>query len=97
MLGTPELSWRDLLVIIHKAPLGSAVHRAMDPDADWDLRNHLLAEVVDSLHAANWQRSGSSANRPEPVPRPGVRPERENYQPMTVEETLDWLGWPNPN
>lgn len=66
----------------------------------WTLPDLLLAEAVDSLHTANWLQTedGSKGrNRPEPIPRPGVRKERENYQTMTVEETLDWLGWPNPN
>jgi hypothetical protein len=39
--------------------------------ADWSTDTHLLANVVDLLAGANWQRGGGgSARRPKPLQRP---------------------------
>lgn len=56
-------------------PPGCAVHRALFGDqAPWSLDQHMLADVIDILNAANWQRAQSkTAPRPKPVPRPDAR------------------------
>ena len=43
-------------------------------DALWTLESQLLAHIGDVLAAANWQRAGDKrAQKPKPIPRPGVR------------------------
>jgi hypothetical protein len=69
-LGTKRLTWRRLRVLIQNLPQDSATqveihgHQAM-----WDVTDYLLANVVDLLAGANWQRSGKG-QRPKPFPRP---------------------------
>ena len=59
--------------------LGTALARAVvDDQVGWTNTDHLLAHVLDALHAANWQRGGKEADRPKPWPRPGQQPERPN-------------------
>lgn len=60
----------------------------------------LVAEAVDALHAANWLNSKdgqTGMNRPKPIPRPGHRPKKEDYDPLPMDEMLDWLGWEAPD
>lgn len=96
------MMWGDLLAVVRWSPQSSALQRAIGgEDSPWDLLCLLMAEAVDSMHIANWLQTedGSKGrNRPEPIPRPGVKKtERENYEPMTIQETMDWLGWEVPN
>jgi hypothetical protein len=73
-LGSEELSWRDLLVIVRQSPRGSAVSRAVNGEMDlWGLPEQLMAGIADILAVANWQRAGDDkAKRPDPLPRPGI-------------------------
>jgi hypothetical protein len=41
--------------------------------AEWGITDHLLANVVDVLAIANWQRGGGKGSRPPRVPRPGTK------------------------
>ena len=97
MLGTPELSWRDLLVFIRNSKeLGE---RLAGPDSIWGLQEHLLALIADLLNVANWQRTGDeNAKRPEPIPRPGVKKQPDGEliaqgKPMSIEDMDKMLGW----
>lgn len=74
-LGTPELSWRDLWVILRQSPLTSAYRIArMGEAALWSRDTHLLADIFDVLAGANWQRAGkASAPKPKPMHRPGAK------------------------
>lgn len=99
-LGTPALSWRDLLVVVRQSGPGSALARAISPDlAAWgsgQVTADLLAVVADLLAAANWQRQGKkSAPKPKRIKRPGVANEDKKYgsAPIPVRDFDDW--WNN--
>lgn len=65
-------------------------------EASWGLTELLLAEAVDALRIANWQRgSGKRSEYPKPLPRPGVEPESLTYgsKPVPIDELDEWLGW----
>lgn len=51
-------------------PPGSLTWQHMGVDNAWTVTDHLLAQVVDALNGANWQRGGSSGKAPDPIPRP---------------------------
>lgn len=56
------------------------------PQANWTTETYLLANVVDLLQGANWQRGGGKGRKPQPVPRPRnaaeVREQRERMKRM---------------
>lgn len=96
------MSWGDLLTIVHHAPEGSAFFRAYygAEESEWTLERQLFAAMTDALHVANWQRgSGKKRDYPEPIPRPGVGPERTKYgskkSAVPMDEMAAWLGWVN--
>lgn len=98
-LGTRELSWRDLLVIVkNQPPDQSALAVAVNPDdAAWQsLEPHLLAEMVDMLHLLVWAKTKDASKgrgRPKPIERPGTRPDRFGKKPLPLDEMRVWLGW----
>lgn len=99
-LGTDELTWRDLYVIVKHLPESSAIRReALGDQAAWDVKAHLLAGVFDLLAVANWQRGGDeNAKKPERLPRPGATPQPEGDvmargKPVSIEEMNARLGW----
>ena len=51
-------------------PPGALTWQEVGSDNAWSVSDHLLADVADSLHAANWQRAGGKGEKPTPVPRP---------------------------
>ena len=74
-LGTPDLSWRDLLVIVTQQPRTSALARVLEPAAhSWGLPEQLLAGVYDLLKYDMWRNSDPKKRGPEPRPlmRPGI-------------------------
>ena len=65
--------------------------------ASWQANEHLLANIVDLLNAANWQRGGNkNAPQPEPIERPGDR-ERKSAGRSKVLNKLKALGGTSPN
>lgn len=99
-LGTEALSWRDLLVITHKSPQGSALYAGVHGErSEWGLSEFLLAHMIDLLAEANWQRTGRPGGHPKPFPRPGLEPEGTTYgsDPIPLDEMAEWLGWPKPS
>lgn len=104
--GTDRLTWRDLLVIVRHLPLDAAINTYDDDHyGQWSLTNMLLAQAVDALNGANWQRGGGKGERPKPVQRPGV--EETSYddddtsvfggdETTTVDDLNSWLGWDSP-
>jgi len=74
-LGSSGFSWLDLLAYTRHAPHTSALARAVHGEAAaWGATEHLLANVIDLLAIANWQRGGKKAGpRPKPIQRPGAR------------------------
>lgn len=93
------LSWAELRDVVMHQPPDSALHRAMHPDeAPWRLSEHLLAVIADAVIAGNWMQSKDgqkNRNRPKPIPRPGVKPEKKTFggQAESVETIRAWLGW----
>lgn len=70
-LGTPELTYRRLHLVIDHLPQTSALARAMG--GGWTQAEHLLAGVFDVLNWANYQRSGCKGSKPRPLERPGPK------------------------
>lgn len=98
-LGTERLSWRDLHVIVQNLPRESALARAMHgKDVLWGLSEHLLAEAIDVLALANWQRSNAGKRTPGPKPKPIPRPgksdgvQRIGAEPLPIAELDDWIA-----
>lgn len=98
-LGSKRLTWRDLFVILTQQRMkDSAMAFAVAPnDAPWDdISAHLLAEIVDVQHMLLWAKTKDGQkgrHRPQPVPRPGRRPERFGSKPLPLDEMKAWLGW----
>lgn len=66
-----DLSLRKALVLAINLPPGAMTWQEMGSDNAWAVSDHLLAQAVDALHAANWQRGGDGNKpQPDPVPRP---------------------------
>lgn len=67
------LSLRRVSVLLAGLPIESATSRALAPEfIGWTVDSFLLAQVIDTLQAANWQRGGDEHTpRPKPFPRPG--------------------------
>lgn len=63
-------------------PPGAITWQEAGTDSAWTITDHLLADVLDALNTANWQR-GQDGNRkrPDPVPRPReLREKREKRE-----------------
>ena len=95
-LGSERLTYRRLRVLLENAPRDSAFVRSVGGAAAvWSLTDHLLALAIDTLTLANWQRGGSKGKRPEPLERPGAKPEKDKRTlgtAMSVEELNRRLG-----
>ncbi|MST50569.1 hypothetical protein [Mobiluncus porci] len=94
-LGTEQLSWRELqIILMHCPPEQSALRRAMlGEDAVWTFEAQLLAALIDEIRVGNWQRQGKrNAPKPKPIPRPGVRQESTTYgkDPIPISRFDDW-------
>jgi hypothetical protein len=71
-----SLSYRRLRVFLDNSPADSAFAMSLGGEsAVWSTTDYLLANVVDELRTANWQRSSNAneGNRPKPIPRPGEK------------------------
>lgn len=63
-------------------PPGAAVWQEAGTDTAWGTTEYLLAEAVDTLRMANWQRGGKG-QKPEPLPRPSeLREARKKRERM---------------
>ncbi|MEU8895490.1 DUF5361 domain-containing protein [Nocardia sp. NPDC048505] len=97
-LGGEELSWRDLRAIVMHAPIDSALSRALYPDDHrWQLNEHLLASVADSLRWLVWSKTTAARqgrDMPEPIVRPGVKSAVERIgTSAAIDEINSFLGW----
>lgn len=93
-LGTPALSWSDLIVIArliqrdHSSELATEIHGPR-----WSIEAQLLADVVDVLAIANWQRAGKKhAPKPKPVERPWRKSKTRKLgsKPIPIAQFDDW-------
>lgn len=104
-LGTPALSWRDLLVIVNHLPPGSALRREeLGESALWGLPEHLLALLGDRVADLVWLQTEDGANgrnRPPRLPRPGVEPAADESRmggpAVDLIDMAEWLAKRNPN
>lgn len=70
-LYTGGLTVRELIAYIREIPMESALGRSLLGEAaDWTASTHLIADAVDLLNIANWQRSGTKKRAPKPMKRP---------------------------
>ena len=59
----------------------------------WGVSEYLLAQAVDLLAGANWQRAGKkSAPRPKPIPRPKNERLEESDGFETAEDFRAWYA-----
>ena len=70
------------------------MRRVVGDAARWGDQEHLLADLIDVLQVANWQRAGKrNARRPKPVSRPGQKSDGERFgatkRKFTVEQMAD--------
>jgi hypothetical protein len=87
-LGGSKLSYRRLRLILENSPRDSAFSRSYHGEpSQWSVTDHLLANVIDLLQIANWQRAGKGA-APKPFPRP-TRP--ANRSGKTIAEAKAWF------
>lgn len=95
-LGSERFSWRDLRIILsQQKPAESALWMEQNPDHMWGLPEFLLADVADTLHALFWAKTkdgSKNRNRPQPIERPGRRPERMGKKPLPLDEMDAWLA-----
>ena len=93
-LGTRRLSWSDLVITArliqhdHSSALATELHGQR-----WSIEAQLLADVVDLLAVANWQRGGKKhAPKPKPVERPWRKPKvtKLGRDPIAISQFNDW-------
>lgn len=82
-VGGRRLSWRRLGSLVAHLPWDSASSRSrFGEQAAWGFTEHLLANAVDALRDANWQRGGDKKiPRPPRIPRPGQQTGRSRLTP----------------
>lgn len=90
MRAHPARKVADWALVILAQP-ESALHRAANPEWRWSLAEFLSAEAVDTLRLLLWAKTKDAekgANRPRPLPRPGVTvPQGERVgEAMDVDE-----------
>lgn len=94
-LGSERCTWSDLRAILYTAPPGSVIASCLG--TPWGTSDYMLANVVDLLNAANWQRGGDKHKpRPKPVKRPGENDDSVRVfgaDPIAPESFNDW--WDN--
>lgn len=100
-LGSPELSWRDLLVIVRQAPATSAIHRAADESHEYSLQLDLLRSIELNTRTSVWQKTSNGQNgrnQPDPLRFAWEPNQRDMLKAdlMTVKELAARLGWPEP-
>ncbi|MEU2256170.1 DUF5361 domain-containing protein [Nocardia xishanensis] len=85
-------------MIVKCLPIDSALFRTMYPDHHrWQLNQHLLADVADSLRWMVWSKSEDAQQgrgRPEPIQRPGVKSNRERVgTAVGIDQMNRFLDW----
>lgn len=92
--GTHRFPWDDVILLARRlqfdpsSALATEIHGRV-----WSIEAQLLADVVDLLAIANWQRQGKkSAKKPKPVERPWRKPKstRLGSQPIPISQFNDW-------
>lgn len=95
-VGTPELSWRDVMIIVAEAPVESALTRARYEREHLRLE-HLLEALHYQLAVANVQRGNQSKAKKEdfpPIPDWALDSNTIGKKPLPMDEMAAWLGGP---
>lgn len=77
----------------------SALHRVLNPDWMWGLREMLAADIADSLRWLVWAKTADGAkgrNRPRQIQRPGVKQAERIGIKTSIADMNDFLGWEVP-
>lgn len=96
---SPELTWRDLHVIVTCAPPDSPLARSMEPAVAGQLDTQLLRSIEYSLRWLSWAKTKdghAGRNRPEWVRFPwesAPRSDAMRGDSMGLDEAAEWLGW----
>lgn len=68
-----------MIEFIRNIPRHSALGRKLLGEAaEWSADTYRLADAVDLLAIANWQRTGEKRNQPKPIKRPGVETDEDS-------------------
>lgn len=74
------------MLVRHLPPESDTARAELGPVVDWSTTDHLLANVLDVLVEANWQRAGDKkVPHPKPVERPG---EKKRMSPTEIRQRL---------
>jgi hypothetical protein len=81
-----EMSWRELRVFLKHLPPESATARAVSPDNEWTLDQHLLALNADrtafltalTAYINSDPKKRGKFSPPKPIPRPGVQEQKRS-------------------
>ncbi|MBL1072957.1 hypothetical protein JK358_00950 [Nocardia sp. 2] len=92
------MTWNDLKAVIRWSPASSALTLATRPeDHRWQLDQHLLADIADSLRWLAWSKTTDARNgrnMPQRIQRPGVKPTTERIGSATkLADMQEFLGW----
>lgn len=75
----------------------------MNPDHEWGVVEQLAALQADYLALLLWSKTEDgekNRNRPKPIERPGIEPDRDvqkfGSDPVPIDELEDFLGWSKP-
>lgn len=83
--------WR----LVENLPAGCALYKSLfAEEAPWTEEGYLLANVIDTLQNANWQRMGKKANKsnqPKPFPRPDPKKKAKKEKLLQQLRNLDLL------
>lgn len=91
-----RLSWRALSTWVSHAPTRTATVRIAHPEREgWESEDYWFAAIVDSLAALRFMWARKGARRPEPIQRPGHKPNQRVFRgaPLPIDEMQEWLGW----
>lgn len=90
-----SLSWRDLFVLSKhwQVTPGSKLSSSIEGAEVWPREQMILADIFDSLAAANWQRQGrANAKKPEAYKRPWVKSKEKKLgsEAIPISQFNDW-------
>lgn len=89
-LGTGRFGWDDFALFVKFMPASSQLFQAVR-GPQWSPELHMLANILDALMSANWQRGGNKGPRPKPVKRPGSGGSERLGKPVAFERVEEFL------
>ena len=82
---------RKAAVLALNLPPGALTWQEVGADSAWTVSDFLLADAVDTLKAANYQRGGNKGQKPDPVPRPKELREQKRKREAEMERASRFL------